>query len=278
MLLYWKTLLVTFGGLSEIQQIKTKFAHADPDGLNKDNQVVITASPLDYHLFRQDIASKYPAFDPPPPLFAFQPENNSMLPPLQDFTGRTRLSNKPSTGTGPASIYGNGTSIIYQPVHIATPVPSPPPSPAGPGGKGIKKQNYQTNQSFPFLYPPLDGSTNDLGGKGSTELQDLLVGRKWQGSDIPASILEAADLFAKRMRATRVMKQLWEERIRFMKYERGYGTLSEQNSIQLGDSNEDTKYGLNDRDAGVLDEKLNGRLIAVEAFYVRVEYQARVWC
>jgi hypothetical protein len=107
-------------------------------------------------------------------------------------------------------------------VHIATPAPSPPPSPAGPGGKGGKKQNYQTNQLFPFLYPPLDESSNNLGGKGSTDLQDMLVGRKWEGSDIPASILEAAELFAKRMKATRAMKQLWEERVAFMKYERGW--------------------------------------------------------
>ena len=130
---------------------------------------------------------------------------------------------------------------------------------------------------FPFLYPPLDESTNDLGGKGSTELQDTLVGRKWQGSDIPASILEAADLFAKRMRATRVMKQLWEERIRFMKYERGYGALSEE-SIHSGDSNEDRKHDVNGGDAGVLDKDLNRRLVAVEDFYVCVLYQARLYC
>jgi len=275
-LLYWKTLHITLGGLTEIHQIKNAFAQADPDGSNKDGQPLITASPLDYYLFRQDITSKYPAFDPPPPLFAFEPENNSMLPPLQDFTGKVRQSTKSSSGAGPASINGNGASIIHQPVHIATPVPSPPPSPAGPGGKGIKKQNYQTNQLFPFLYPPLDESTNDLGGKGSTELQDLLVGRKWQGSDIPASILEAADLFAKRMRATRVMKQLWKERIRFMKYERGYGALSVQESIHAGDNNEDTKHDVNGEDAGLLDEDLHRRMVAVEDFYVRVQYQARI--
>lgn len=112
-------------------------------------------------------------------------------------------------------------SIMHHPIHIATPAPSPPPSPGGPGKPG-KKQNYQTNQMFPFIYPPLGIDSNDLGGKGSTELQDVLVGRKWEGSDIPTSILEAAELFAKRMRATRGMKQLWETRIDFMKQERGW--------------------------------------------------------
>lgn len=80
---------------------------------------------------------------------------------------------------------------------------------------------------FPFLYPPLDESSNKLGGKGSTDLQDLLVGRKWEGPDIPTSILEAADLFAKRMRAPRAMKQLWDERVQFMKYERGWSGAEE---------------------------------------------------
>ena len=84
---------------------------------------------------------------------------------------------------------------------------------------------------FPFLYPPLDESSNKLGGKGSTDLQDLLVGRRWEGSDIPASILEAAELFAKRMKATRAMKQLWEERVAFMKYERGWSGPDEYRDI-----------------------------------------------
>ena len=115
-----------------------------------------------------------------------------------------------------------GRSIFHQPVHIATPVPSPPPSPAGPGGKGGKKQNYQTNQNFPFLYPPLDGASNDLGSKGGAGLQDRLVGKKWEGSDIPASILEAAQLFASRMRMSRSLRQLWDAREEFIKHDRGW--------------------------------------------------------
>ncbi|KAF2840375.1 N1221-domain-containing protein [Patellaria atrata CBS 101060] len=218
-LIYWKTILVYFGGLDFVNKAKASFRE-DEIEQDKVGHPLITASPLDYHAFRQEITSKYPAYNPPPPLFPLEPDNNSILPPLK---------NHPSKATGPDPFavglgngQGHGASIIHQPVHIATPAPSPPPSPAGPGGKGGKKQNYQTNQMFPFLYPPLDESSNNLGGKGSTDLQDILVGRKWKGSDIPASILEAAELFAKRMRATRAMKQLWEERVRFMKYDRGW--------------------------------------------------------
>ncbi|KAF2855232.1 protein required for hyphal anastomosis [Plenodomus tracheiphilus IPT5] len=219
-LLLWKTMLVTFGGLAEVGKAKDFVKDDRLETADDKGQPLITASPLDYHLFRQEISSKYPAYNPPPPLFPLEPENNSILPPLKNHPNKVAGNHVFGSGLGDTN--GNSTSILHQPVHIATPAPSPPPSPAGPGGKGGKKQNYQTNQMFPFLYPPLDESSNKLGGKGSTDLQDLLVGRKWEGADIPASILEAAELFAKRMKATRAMKQLWEERVAFMKYERGW--------------------------------------------------------
>lgn len=219
-LLLWKAMLVCFGGLSEADKAKESFKDKNLDAEDARGQPIITASPLDYHLFRQEISSKYPAYNPPAPLFPLEPDNNSILPPLRNHPNKVAGNHVFGSGLGDTN--GNNTSILHQPVHIATPAPSPPPSPAGPGGKGGKKQNYQTNQMFPFLYPPLDESSNNLGGKGSTDLQDMLVGRKWEGSDIPASILEAAELFAKRMKASRAMKQLWEERVAFMKYERGW--------------------------------------------------------
>jgi hypothetical protein len=229
-LLLWKAMLVCFGGLSEANKAKESFKDKSLDAADARGQPIITASPLDYHLFRQEISSKYPAYNPPAPLFPLEPENNSILPPLRNHPNKVAGNHVFGSGLGDTN--GNNTSILHQPVHIATPAPSPPPSPAGPGGKGGKKQNYQTNQMFPFLYPPLDESSNNLGGKGSTDLQDMLVGRKWEGSDIPASILEAAELFAKRMKATRAMKQLWEERVAFMKYERGWSGPDDHPDIE----------------------------------------------
>lgn len=181
----------------------------------------LTASPLDYHLFRQEITSKYPAYDPPLPLVPLEYEHKSILPPLPHHPNRANAGSSGTAGPGAldASISG---SILHQPVHIATPAPSPPPSPAGTGGKAGKKQNYQTNQNFPFLYQPLDDSSNSIGGKGSTEFQDLMVGKRWEGSDIPVSIIEAGQLFASRMRMTRAMKQLWKERELFLKDDRGW--------------------------------------------------------
>ncbi|KAK5142656.1 hypothetical protein LTR04_002150, partial [Oleoguttula sp. CCFEE 6159] len=231
LLLTWKSILVCLGGLAEVEKVKISLQDVPLEEVGKRGQPLITASPLDYHLFRQEITSKYPAYQPPPPLFALEPEQNSILPPLRHRQGDAAATDGMYFGPGPANINSHGASILHQPVHIATPAPSPPPSPAGPGGKGGKKQNYQTNQMFPFLYPPLDASSNYLGGKGATEFHDAMVGRKWEGSDIPASILEAAQLFATRMRATRAMKQLWEERVEFMKYERGWRDSKDDNDV-----------------------------------------------
>lgn len=252
--MYWKAMLLAFGTIQDIETIKDL---VDADGRSKksDGKPLITASPLDYHLFRQEIISKYPAYNPPHPLFPFEPESNSMLPMPKE--------QKSSADIGPASMGAHGSSILHQPVHIATPAPSPPPSPAGPGGKGIKKQNYQTNQNFPFLYPPLGEDSNLIGGKGSTALQDALAGRKWQGPDIPVSILEAAELFASRMRATRAMKQMWDERIRFMKYERGLELFP----FSLDDDEQGEKSD-EDLTLAPLDEIQKLRLANVASFYV----------
>ena len=231
LLLVWKVILVSFGGLNDVEKAKASFSNEadEEDGLVRPR---ITASPLDYHAFRQEISSKYPAYNPPPPIFPLESDEKTILPPL-------RVNPIKPASTTAAQAPTHGHSILHQPVHIATPAPSPPPSPAA-GGKGGKKQNYQTNQLFPFLYPPLDETSNQLGGKGSTDLQDALVGRKWTGSDIPASILEAAELFSKRMRATRSMKQLWEERVAFMKYERGWdGVYEEEKSKKVSDKPDD---------------------------------------
>ena len=261
--MYWKTILTTFGGIEDANQIRA-ILNSDAYPVNDDSQPVVTASPLDYHLFRQEIISKYPAFDPPKPLFPFESDDTSMVPPLREQSNLGRNSEV----VGPASVNGTGSSILHQPVHIATPAPSPPPSPAGPGGKGIKKQNYQTNQMFPFLYPPLDDSSNQIGGKGGTELQDLLVGRKWEGSDVPTSILEAANIFASRMRATHSMKQLWNERLLFMKYERGYLTSEAGSDVIINEDEHSTIESEIDPKFANLDDNQKKSLQAVEEFYV----------
>ncbi|KAI1631411.1 hypothetical protein F4809DRAFT_654032 [Biscogniauxia mediterranea] len=281
LLLLWKSILLVFGGTAEIEETKKALRETAADDKDKD---VITASPLDYHIFRQEITSKYPAYVPPQPVIPLEADNISLLPPLPNHPTRNNGSN--GIIPAPPGTQNGGASILHQPVHIATPAPSPPPSPAA-GGKGGKKQNYQTNQNFPFMYPPLDASSNSAGGKGGAGLQELLVGRKWEGSDVPASILEAGELFSKRVRMTRATRQLWEEREKFQKFERGWDPSDDDieeldlDALSLDDNIDDEKlletiekrrrkaqgvvidYGPNE---GV-DKEIKRRLEAVEKFY-----------
>ncbi len=246
----------------------------------------ITASPLDYHMFRQEITSKYPAYIPPQPAIPLEAEQTSLLPQLHNHPVRNNGSN--GILPGPAGQSG-GASILHQPVHIATPAPSPPPSP-GVGGKGGKKQNYQTNQNFPFMYPPLDATSNSAGGKGPAGLAYMLVGRKWEGGDVPASILEAGELFSKRVRMTRATRQLWEEREKFLKSERGWDgadddivdeldlsslTLEEKEELGLlklvSDENERERSDSEvDYGPRKVDQRTKERLDAVDGFYVSI--------
>ncbi|KAJ5441551.1 Phosphatidic acid phosphatase type 2/haloperoxidase [Penicillium cf. griseofulvum] len=225
LLLLWKSLLLVFGGADDLKRAKEVLepAVSSEKDDSKRRTPFLHASPLDYHLFRQEITSKYPAYNPPPLVVPLELENNSILPPLPHNVARMNSSSGIFCGVAPSISGGNG-SILQQAVHIATPAPSPPPSPAGPGGKAGKKQNYQTNQNFPFMYPPLDDSSNRIGGKGTTERQDTLVGKRWEGSDVPASIIEAGKLFSTHVKMTRAMRQLWQEREHFMQYDRGWNS------------------------------------------------------
>ncbi|KKK26922.1 hypothetical protein ARAM_005738 [Aspergillus rambellii] len=282
-LLFWKCIILFFGGSDSLKQAKEELEPSVDDGKNDPMRRTpfLTASPLDYHVFRQEITSKYPSYNPPPPLVPLELENNSILPPLPQHPSRAYSSNGLFSGVGP-SIAGANGSILHQSVHIATPAPSPPPSPIGPGGKAGKKQNYQTNQNFPFMYPPLDDSSNDLGGKGTTELQDVLVGKRWEGSDVPASIIEAGKLFSTHVKMTRAMSQLWEERERFMKYDRGWHP-DDNNSSPDEDTGEEVAENiqnltLQEKKEHMVDrpyeketdnEDIQRRLDAVESFYTQ---------
>lgn len=276
LLLLWKTIILLFGSSRDLKESKAVLRDSSDETQSEHREDFITASPLDYHLFRQEITSKYPSYCPPPPLVPIELENNSILPPLPNHPSRRPSQESLHTRVGP-NVNGGG-SIFNQPVHIATPAPSPPPSPAGPGGKGGKKQNYQTNQNFPFLYPPLDDTSNNVGGKGNAELQDQLVGKRWEGSDVPASILEAGQLFASRMRMSRSIRQLWDIREKFIKYERGWNGSEEidktfellhlepdEKGKNANDDGPETEAGMKETE----DESVQQRLNMIENFYVR---------
>lgn len=129
------------------------------------------------------------------------------------------------------------------------------------------------------MYPPLDDTSNNIGGKGSSEQQDTLVGKKWEGSDVPASIIEAGRLFSSHVKMTRAIRQLWEERERFMTFERGWNADEKAGNPEIGDdagsstgsSLEEPQKNDQCRAKETDDDDVQRRLDAVELFYVSIK-------
>jgi len=101
--------------------------------------------------------AKYPAYNPPNPLFPFELATNLFLLSSAIITTTGRMC-----GNGDVPLGGKGggenlVSILNKAVHIAIPAPVPPPPPGGVGGKRGKKQNFQTSNNLPSCatLPPL---------------------------------------------------------------------------------------------------------------------------
>ncbi|OLL22366.1 Factor arrest protein 11 [Neolecta irregularis DAH-3] len=134
-LVLWKTILAMLGGRTEL--LKTKeYARRRaglPQELPKD---IITASPLDYHIYRQEVISKYPSCQPPPPCLPIDFDATTITPSYTDYASRPK------------------ELPLLNNTYLATPMPSAAPSPSN--SPKLKKQSFQTDQNMPFLFPITD--------------------------------------------------------------------------------------------------------------------------
>lgn len=182
-----------FGNLKKRLETKQKLCKKLGLGASDPSSDTLRASPVDFHMFRHDITSRYPSFIPPPSTLPDEYDDSSSL--LQFITLPR-----------PQAIPTRGSNIAQPPpsIHLATPAssPSPPPSPLS---KSLKnKRSFQAHSSYPLIYPTEPGE-----------------------DAVPKSILEASQLFASRVQEKLSLKQLWFERDIFMKQERGWTDASE---------------------------------------------------
>ncbi|CCH40963.1 Factor arrest protein 11 [Wickerhamomyces ciferrii] len=185
--LFSKCLQYLFGDFEKRSEVKSVLQ--EKYGISKEKDTSkLTTTPLDYHTFRDDITSRYPALIPPPSTLPDNFENSSSLSQFLNIS-RTLDSHKANSSLPPPS------------GHISTPAPSPPSTPINKAAK--TKRSYQVNQSYPFIYPT-EETTNTL------------------SSNIPKSIEEASHLCSSRLQDKLSLKQLWCERDNFMKQERGW--------------------------------------------------------
>lgn len=177
-----KTIHLIFGDLTHRETAK-KYLLQKYNLTKETDPNKLTASPVDFHVYRQELTTRYPSFIPPPSTLPVGFEDSSSL--AQFITVQRSQSRSFPNNNPPPSI------------HIATPAPSPSSSPVNRGPKA--KRVFQTNQNYPFIHP-VDG---------------------FEGY-VPKSIQEATDLFQSRVRNSLHLKQLWCEIDNFVKQERGW--------------------------------------------------------
>ncbi|THH23162.1 hypothetical protein EUX98_g8013 [Antrodiella citrinella] len=215
LLVLWKAILTCCGGIRELTRVKRLSRElAGLPGVPDDVDVPIKASPLDIELFRQEISVKYPTFTAPP----IPAELDVIRAPIptsklaqaytpipvrhhydHDDTDTHHHAGLPQ-GSHPHPFHpgqqpGTGYRAMPQP---ATPAPSPPPSPKP------KKQQFQTDQTRPFLFPFSRGTF-----------------RQRNARLVPFAIDEADKLYSKHMYVSLSLWQMWRTREECMSSESG---------------------------------------------------------
>ncbi|KAF5363950.1 hypothetical protein D9756_000807 [Leucocoprinus leucothites] len=216
LLLMWKTLLACWGGVRDYTRVKRlarELAGLPPiTDINKK----LKTSAIDVEQYRSETSVKYPTFTPPktPPMnladFPIAKANSSKLThrlsqaytpiPLRhhyhhDDLEPTHTGMLPGQSNFQQQQMGPNGPFRGNP-QPPTPAPSPPPSPKP------KKQQYQTDQSRPFLLP-FSGKK----GKNATL--------------VPFAIEEAEGLFNKHLYVSLTLAQMWRTREDCMTFESG---------------------------------------------------------
>lgn len=160
-------------------------------------------APPDFQSFRNEITSKYPSFQPPPIPLVMDVDRISAaaapLPVRPTFSYHVNPNHDPSAVTNG----GPGASQQHQQPMPGTPAPSPPPSPAPPKPK---KQQFQTDQTKPFVMPFAPANAGPRGR---------------QPRAVPASIDEAGELYRRNMRISTELWQTWKLREEYIADESG---------------------------------------------------------
>ncbi|KAF8528832.1 hypothetical protein BU17DRAFT_36782 [Hysterangium stoloniferum] len=228
LLVLWKTLLTTCGGIRELARCKR--LTRDLCGLRQGDEIgiPIKSSPSDFMTFRQETSVKYPTFTPLPG--SEQPasilaEAFSPIPVRPHYHHQDHHSQ----GFNHADSLGNPTYNILRPSLNpnsgplpVTPAPTPPPSPKP------KKQQYQTDQTRPFVFP--------------FSSRSLLRNEKL----VPFAIDEADRLYERHMHIGAALWQMAKTREECILDESGLDNLPNRNDLgfDIGPWPHDKRYSV----------------------------------
>lgn len=200
--LLYKLILVEFGDSDQLSKVESLLA--ENLALPNSEGEPLTCSPLEYFTFKEDMHDKYPLSESYISKKAELDSNLSEDPVESDreefmalnfhSNSMTNLLETPRTNKAHTVMGQLPTPTL----HLSTPVTSPPSTPSEfmSGGEKIRKM-YHVHQGMPLLYP-------------FEELQT-----------VPQAVLEADRLLDKTARESYSFKQFYQERLAFMKQERG---------------------------------------------------------
>ncbi|GAA5831511.1 hypothetical protein JCM11251_004048 [Rhodosporidiobolus azoricus] len=254
LLLLWKSMLCTIGGMKEVERVKVLVREIE--GLPKDDPSTrpewrpwTKVSPPDLLTFRNETLAKYPSYTPPPPsaLLPLPPALSALgsnpttldrlsaaaapVPVRPTFSYHVNANHDPALPVNqapmPLSNPGAGAGHWQPP----TPAPSPPPSPSpasqglngpnsalqapGPPAGKPKKQQFQTDQTRPFPLPFAPAN--------------FVKGRQ----PVPRAVEEAAELYRGNLRVSTEIWQAWKVREGFREEEMGLEKANEVERVAI---------------------------------------------
>lgn len=193
------------GGMRDIQRVKRFVREIEGLATDRgDKKSSFKISPLDFHNFRQEISAKYPTYIPPdiPDLYLDRIAAAAPPQPVRPPAIYNAAGNIPHDPSANINKQPNGSNL--QP---GTPAPTPPQSPQ----QKPKKQQFQTDQSRPFVLP-FSAANAKINSGGVLSL-------------VPRSIDEAADLYRSHLRISTELWQTWKVREEFIADETGLAKL-----------------------------------------------------
>ncbi|WAR55265.1 hypothetical protein PtB15_6B3 [Puccinia triticina] len=201
LLLLWKTMLVTLGGMRDVDRVKKMVRSIESLPPNQSTPASsFKVSPLDFYTFRKEIITKYPTYVPPDVSEIYLARLAAAAAPTPI---RPSAMYHPANSTIPHDPSGQIKALPNNNLQPGTPAPSPPPSPQ----QKLKKQQFQTDQTRPFVLP-FSAANAKMSSNGVPSL-------------VPRSIDEAGELYMSHLRISTELWQTWKVREEFMADESG---------------------------------------------------------
>ncbi|GAA5842352.1 hypothetical protein JCM9279_005355 [Rhodotorula babjevae] len=286
LLLLWKSMLCTVGGLRDAD--RTKVLVREIEGLPKDEpgdrpayRPWTKSSPPDLLEFRNETLAKYPSYT--------APTAASLLPlpaPLAALGSNPQTLDRLSAAAAPTPVrptFSYHVNANHDPSlpsnqpapppaswptqQPPTPAPSPPPSPApiiqlpngstlgGPQGNGVgppakpKKQQFQTDQTRPFPLPFAPANAS-------------------RGRAVPRAVEEAGELYRANLRVSTELWQAWKVREEFTGEEMGLTRAEEVERQQVEKEEERRKYAARELAGGEVGRKARALGRRLEALVI----------